>query len=49
MSSMSVTNGVSNIYSQLSSGKRINTAADDASGLAIAQKLKKQLMAPWMA
>ena len=42
MSSMSVTNGVSNIYSQLSSGKRINTAADDASGLAIAQKLKKQ-------
>lgn len=43
MSSMSVTNGIhNNIYSQLSSGKRINTAADDASGLAIAQKLKKQ-------
>ncbi|MCH5345000.1 MAG: flagellin [Acetatifactor sp.] len=30
-----------NIYSQLSSGKRINRAADDASGLAIAQKLLK--------
>lgn len=28
-----------NIYSQLSSGKRINRAADDAAGLAIAQKL----------
>ncbi len=28
-----------NVYSQLSSGKRINRAADDASGLAIAQKL----------
>ena len=27
------------IYSQLSSGKRINKAADDASGLAIAQKM----------
>lgn len=31
-----------NIYSQLSSGKRINRAADDAAGLAIAQKLLKQ-------
>lgn len=30
-----------NIYSQLSSGKRINRAADDAAGLAIAQKLLK--------
>ena len=28
-----------NIYNQLSSGKRINRAADDAAGLAIAQKL----------
>ena len=28
-----------NIYYQLSSGKRINKAADDAAGLAIAQKL----------
>lgn len=30
------------IYSQLSSGKRINRAADDAAGLAIGQKLKRQ-------
>ena len=30
-----------NIYNQLSSGKRINRAADDAAGLAIAQKLLK--------
>lgn len=30
-----------NIFSKLSSGKRINKAADDASGLAIAQKLLK--------
>ncbi|MDE7045006.1 MAG: flagellin, partial [Acetatifactor sp.] len=42
MSSMSVTSYGSGIYSQLSSGKRINTAADDASGLAIGQKLKRQ-------
>lgn len=31
-----------NIYFQLSSGKRINRASDDAAGLAIAQKLLKQ-------
>ena len=31
-----------NIYSQLSSGKRINRAADDAAGLAIGKKLEKQ-------
>ena len=31
-----------NIYSHLSSGKRINKAADDAAGLAIGQKLKRQ-------
>ncbi len=31
-----------NIYSQLSSGKRINKAADDAAGLAVAQKLLTQ-------
>ena len=30
-----------NIYHQLSSGKRINRAADDAAGLAVAQKLLK--------
>ena len=31
-----------NIYSKLSSGKRINKAADDAAGLAIAKKLQRQ-------
>ena len=31
-----------NIYSKLSSGKRINRAADDAAGLAIAKKLQRQ-------
>ena len=31
-----------NIYSQLSSGKRINKAADDASGLAIGQKMHRE-------
>ena len=30
-----------NLYAKLSSAKRINKAADDAAGLAIAQKLKK--------
>ena len=29
-------------YQQMSSGKKINTAADDAAGLAIAQKLLSQ-------
>ncbi|MCH5275549.1 MAG: flagellin [Lachnospiraceae bacterium] len=41
VSAISIKNGF-NIYSQLSSGKRINRAADDASGLAIGQKLKRQ-------
>ncbi len=39
-------NGVSSqndmMYSQIASGKRINSAADDASGLAIAQKMTSQ-------
>jgi len=39
---MSVTYGSRDIYSQLSSGKRINSVADDAAGLAIGQKLKRQ-------
>ena len=43
----SISNGNSNkdifnIYSKLSSGKRINKAADDAAGLAIAQKMLRQ-------
>lgn len=42
---MSEINGVSSsssIYTQLSSGKRINSAADDAAGLTIAQKMNSQ-------
>lgn len=43
MSSMTIrNNGLYNSYSHISSGKRINSAADDAAGLAIAQKLQKQ-------
>ena len=42
MSSMTVTNGIYNSYSHLSSGKRINTAADDAAGLAIGKKMQAQ-------
>lgn len=34
--------GGSSIETQLASGKRINSAADDASGLAISEKLKEQ-------
>ena len=33
------------IYGQLSSGKRINSAADDAAGLAISNKLESRLKA----
>jgi len=42
---MTITNDVKsmNIYSQLSSGKRINGASDDAAGLAIAQKMETQI------
>lgn len=41
---MSGINGISsvNAYSQIASGKRINSAADDASGLTIAQKMNSQ-------
>lgn len=42
MSGMTIGSGRYNIYSHLASGKRINSAADDASGLAIAQKLKRE-------
>ncbi|MBO5293572.1 MAG: flagellin [Lachnospiraceae bacterium] len=34
--------GSQSIYTQLSTGKKINSAADDAAGLAIAQKLQSQ-------
>lgn len=35
-------NSTSNIYGQIASGKQINSAADNASGLAIAEKLESQ-------
>lgn len=42
MSSMTIGSGLYQSYSHISSGKRINTAADDAAGLAIGQKLQRQ-------
>ncbi len=42
MSIMAVGNGIYNSYSHIASGKRINTAADDAAGLSIAQKMKRE-------
>lgn len=42
MSEISGISGQSNMYSQIASGKRINSAADDAAGLTIAQKMNSQ-------
>lgn len=42
MSTMSISSGLFRSYSSLSSGKRINSAADDASGLAIAKKMQRE-------
>ena len=43
MSNMSINSrGLFNSYSHLSSGKRINSAKDDASGLAIAKRLQRE-------
>ena len=42
MNTISARNGIYDTYSHISSGKRINTAADDAAGLAIGQKMKKE-------
>ena len=43
MSSMTVSNnGLYNSYSHIASGKRINTAADDAAGLAIGKKMERE-------
>lgn len=42
MAQISGITGQSNMYSQIASGKRINSAADDASGLTIAQKMNTQ-------
>lgn len=42
MSVNSISSRTYDIYPKLSSGKRINKAADDASGLAIGQKMRRQ-------
>ena len=42
MTGISGVSSQSNIYSQIASGKRINSAADDASGLTIANKMNSQ-------
>lgn len=42
MNTISARNGIYDSYSHISSGKRINTAADDAAGLAIGQKMQKE-------
>ncbi len=42
MNTISARNGIFDSYSHISSGKRINTAADDAAGLAIGQKMQKE-------
>lgn len=42
MSTMSISRGMFQSYSHLSSGKRINSAADDAAGLAIAKKMERE-------
>ncbi len=42
INSVSSNNEIYKTYSQISSGKRINKAADDAAGLAIGQKMQKE-------
>lgn len=42
MSAMTVNNGIYKSYSHISSGKRINSAADDAAGLAIGKKMERE-------
>lgn len=42
MNTISAGNGIFNTYSHLSSGLRINRAADDAAGLAIGQKMRQE-------
>ena len=42
MNTISAGNGIFRSYSHISSGRRINTAADDAAGLAIGQKMRKE-------
>ena len=43
MNISSIGSSTSSYYNQLSSGKKINSAADDASGLAIAKKIESQV------
>lgn len=42
MSAMTISQGIYGSYSHIASGKRINSAADDAAGLAIAQKMQRE-------
>lgn len=42
MSAMTVNSGLYKSYSHISSGKRINSAADDAAGLAIGKKMERE-------
>ena len=42
MNTISAGSGIFHSYSHISSGRRINTAADDAAGLAIGQKMQKE-------
>lgn len=42
MAGISGISGVNSTYSQIASGKRIHSAADDAAGLTISEKLKEQ-------
>lgn len=42
MSAMTVNSGIYKSYSHISSGKRINSAADDAAGLAIGKKMERE-------
>ena len=42
MSAMTINGGFLNSYSHIASGKRINSAADDAAGLAIAKKMERE-------
>lgn len=43
MAGISAIGSSDNIYGQIASGRRINSAADDASGLAISQKMEKEI------
>ena len=42
MAGVSGVNGSGDLYGTIASGNRINSAADDASGLAISEKMKEQ-------